>query len=302
MRWVGNTSRAVFFSNFFWRAKMNDSPILIIGKTAKTGLRVDQRLQALGYTTRGVSRSSSPAFDWEDAGSWRAALEGTHSAYVTFYPDLAVPAAEDSIRQFIAVAKDAGLQHLVLLSGRGEQGARRAENLLMNSGLDWNVVRSSWFMQNFSEGFMIEGIVGGELMLPAGDTVEPFIDIDDIADVAVATLTRPELRNRLFEVSGPRAMTFSQCVAEISEAVGYPIAFTQISIEDFLATLREQGLPEDMLWLMRELFTVVFDGRNSEPSKGVEEALGRPATDFSEYVRKVMAAGAWHRSGLLQRA
>jgi uncharacterized protein YbjT (DUF2867 family) len=281
---------------------MKDSPILIIGKTAKTGLRVDQRLKTLGYSTRGVSRSSSPTFDWEDATTWRPALEGAKSAYVTFYPDLAIPTAEDTIREFITLAKDVGLQHLVLLSGRGEQGAERAETVLMNSGIDWNVVRASWFMQNFSEGFMIEGVVQGELMLPAGDVVEPFIDIDDIADVAVATLIRPELRNRLFEVSGPRAMTFTHCVAEISEAVGYPVKFTRVTIEEFLHALRDQGLPEEMLWLMRELFTVVLDGRNSNPTTGVEEALGRPPTDFSEYLRKVMATNAWHRSGLLRQA
>jgi uncharacterized protein YbjT (DUF2867 family) len=280
---------------------MNNSPILVIGKTAKTGLRVEQRLQALGYPTRGVSRSSSPAFDWEDPTSWRAALQGTQSAYVTFYPDLAIPSAEGTIREFVAMAKEVGLQHLVLLSGRGEQGAELAEKVLMNGGLDWNVVRSSWFMQNFSEGFMIEGIVGGELMLPAGDTVEPFVDIDDVADVAVATLTQAELRNRLFEVTGPRAMTFEQCVAEISEAVGYPVNYTQITIDEFLNALKSQGLPEGMLWLMRELFTVVFDGRNSKPTSGVEEALGRPATDFTEYLQKVMASGAWHRSGLLRQ-
>lgn len=281
---------------------MNHSPILIIGKSAKTGLRVEQRLQALGHSTRGVSRSSTPAFDWEDPTSWRGVLEGKQSAYVTFFPDLAIPTAEGTIREFVAVAKDAGLKHLVLLSGRGEKGAELAETALINSGLDWNVVRSSWFMQNFSEGFMIDGIVGGELKLPAGDIVEPFIDIDDIADVAVAALTRPALRNRLFEVSGPRAMTFTQCVEEISEAVGHPVKYTQISIDEFLSALSNQGMPEGMLWLMRELFTVVFDGRNSKPAMGVEEALGRPATDFSEYLRKVTTSGAWHRSGLLQQA
>ena len=195
-----------------------------------------------------------------------------------------------------------GLHHLVLLSGRGEQGAERAEQVLQSSGLDWNVVRASWFMQNFSESFMIEGILNGELMLPAGDIVEPFIDIDDIADVAVAALTRPALRNRLFEVSGPRALTFAQCAAEISQATGYSVSYTQISIDDFIQALRSQGAPEEMAWLMRELFTVVFDGRNSTPTQGVEEALGRPATDFSEFVRKVMATGAWDRSGLLQQA
>jgi uncharacterized protein YbjT (DUF2867 family) len=281
---------------------MQNQPILIIGKNAKTGLRVDQRLQALGYNTRGVSRSTSPAFDWEDQTTWHAAMEGTESAYVTFYPDLAIPAAEQTIRDFVALAKEVGLRHLVLLSGRGEQGAERAETVLANSGLEWNVVRANWFMQNFSEGFMIEGILNGELMLPASDIVEPFIDIDDIADVAVAALTRPELHNRLFEVSGPRALTFAQAAAEISEAVGYPVKFTRITIDEFIQAVREEGQPEEMLWLMRELFTVVFDGRNSKPTSGVEEALGRPATDFSEYLRKVMATGAWNRSGMLQTA
>jgi len=281
---------------------MKNSPILIIGKNAKTGWRVDRRLQALGYPTRAVSRSTSPAFDWEDQGTWRAAIAGTRSAYITFHPDLAIPTAEQAIRDFVALATELGLEHLVLLSGRGEDGARRAEMVLEESGLDWNVVRASWFMQNFSENFMIEGILNGELMLPAGDTVEPFVDVDDIAEVAVATLTRPGLRNRIFEVSGPRAMTFAECVAAISEATDYQVKYTQIPIEAFIDGMREQGAPDPLLWLMRELFTVVFDGRNSSPTPGIEEALGRPATDFREYVRKVMATGAWDRSGMQQQA
>ena len=281
---------------------MQNSPILIIGKNAKTGWRVERRLQALGYPTRAVSRSTSPAFDWENQRTWRAAMAGTRSAYITFHPDLAIPTAEQTIRDFVALTVELGLEHLVLLSGRGEDGARRAEIVLEEGGLDWNIVRASWFMQNFSENFMIEGILNGELMLPAGDTVEPFIDVDDIAEVAVATLTRPTLRNRVFEVSGPRAMTFAECVEVISAATGYPVKYTQIPIEAFIDDLRDQGAPDPLLWLMRELFSVVFDGRNSKPTSGVEEALGRPPTDFSEYVRKVIATGAWERSGMSQQA
>ncbi len=281
---------------------MNNSPILIVGKNAKTGWRVDRLLQAQGIPTRAVSRSTTPAFDWEDQGTWRAALEGTRSAYITFHPDLAIPSAEQTIKDFVALAAELGLEHLVLLSGRGEDGARRAEIALEQGGLDWNIVRANWFMQNFSENFMIEGILGGELALPAGDIREPFVDVDDIAEVAVATLTRPELRNRVFTVSGPHAMTFAECVAAMSAATGYPIEYRQIPVDEFIDSLRAQGLPDPLLWLMRELFTVVFDGRNSEPTSGVEEALGRPATGFDEYIRKVMASGAWDRSGLQQQA
>jgi len=162
---------------------MKQSPILIIGKNGKTGSRVNQRLQALGYETRSVSRSTTPAFDWEKPETWRPAIEGTHAAYVSYQPDLAVPNAGPAIKEFLQVAADVGLEHIVLLSGRGEEGAQRAEEALTTSGLSWNIVRSSWYAQNFSESFMLEGILAGELILPAGDIVEPFIDVDDIAEV-----------------------------------------------------------------------------------------------------------------------
>ncbi|MGI9320206.1 MAG: NAD(P)H-binding protein [Thiogranum sp.] len=272
---------------------MKQPPILIIGKNGKTGSRVNQRLQALGYATRPVSRSTRPSFDWENPATWRSAIEGTDAAYVTYQPDLAVPGAEATIEAFVRVAAEAGLKHIVLLSGRGEKGAERAEEILKASGLSWNIVRASWFCQNFSESFMLEGILAGELVLPAGDTVEPFIDADNIADVAVTALTEPRHRNNLFEVTGPRALTFAQCIQEISEALGRPLKFTTVPIDAYINALQEQGIPEDLQWLLRELFTVVFDGRNSKVMPGVEEALGRPATDFRDYVRKTVVSGVW---------
>ena len=273
---------------------MKQSPILIIGKNGKTGARVNQRLQTLGYETRAVSRSTSPAFDWENSDTWRSAIEGTRSAYVTYQPDLAVPNAEVAIKKFMRLAKDVGLEHIVLLSGRGEEGAQRAEEVLKASGLSWNIIRASWFAQNFSESFMLEGILDDELVLPAGDIVEPFIDADDIADVVVAALTETSHRNKLFEVTGPRALTFAQCLDEISEAIGHTVKFTSIPVDAYINALNEQGLPEEMQWLLRELFTVVFDGRNCKVMSGVEEALGRPATDFKSYIHKAIESGVWN--------
>ncbi|MGB0722578.1 MAG: NmrA family NAD(P)-binding protein [Gammaproteobacteria bacterium] len=277
-------------------------PILIIGAHAKTGHRVERRLHDLGIATRAVSRSTDIPFDWQAPDTWRTALAGTRAAYITYQPDLAVEGADQTIANLAALTKEEGLEHLVLLSGRGEDGARRAELALERSGLPWNVVRASWFMQNFSENFMIEGILGGELVLPAGDTPEPFIDVDDIADVAVAALTRPELRDRVFEVSGPEALSFAECVARISAATGYPIRYTQVPVDAYIEGMRAQGAPEALQWLMRELFTVVFDGRNAQPADGVRQALGRPAKGFDEYIRKAMASGAWDRAGMRKQA
>lgn len=281
---------------------MNKSPILVIGKNGKTGRRVNERLQALGYTTRPVSRSTNPLFDWEKPETWRPAIQDTTAAYVTYQPDLAVPDAEPAIRAFVRLAAEVGLKHIVLLSGRGEAGAQRAEEVVKSSGISWNIVRASWFFQNFSESFMLESILAGELVLPAGDTVEPFVDVDDIADVAIAALTMPHLRNRVFEVTGPRALTFAQCIGEISDALHRPVKYTCIPVDAYVDALVEQGAPEEMQWLLRELFTVVFDGRNSNVRFGVEEALGRPATDFKTYVQKTVESGVWNAVELKQSA
>ncbi|MFC1747944.1 NAD(P)H-binding protein [Pseudomonadota bacterium] len=275
---------------------MKNAPILIIGKNGKTGARVDQRLQHLGYATRPVSRSTSPSFDWEDPTTWAAAMTGVRSAYVTYQPDLAMPRAEATIKQFVQAAREHGIEHIVLLSGRGEDGAQRAERALQESGISWNIVRCSWFSQNFSENFMLEGVLAGEVILPAADTLEPFVDTDDIADVAVATLTDSKHRNKLYELTGPRAINFAQCIEELSEALGRPIKYTPVPIDSYIAALREQGQPEDLQWLIRELFTVIFDGRNSQVMHGIEEALGRPATDFKTYIQKTIATGVWDES------
>ena len=279
---------------------MTNKPILIIGKYGKTGRRVLQRLESMGVQTRAVSRSTELSFDWQQRETWGPALQGVGAVYVTYQPDLALAQAEDDIEAFTLMAKQAGVEHLVLLSGRGEAGARRAEEIVINSGIAWNIVRASWFFQNFSESFMIDGILQGELVLPAGDIPEPFIDAEDIADVAVASLTDAKHRNRIYEVTGPRAMTFADCMRELSQALQRPVKYTQVPIDDYLDLLDQQGVPEPMQWLLKELFSEVLDGRNSQVQKGVEEALARPATDFQVYVERMIESGCWSTDRLKQ--
>jgi len=269
-------------------------PILIIGKNGKTGARVDALLRVKGLATRAVSRSTQPAFDWNQSDTWSAALQGVKQTYVTFQPDLAVPNAESILRAFIDVARKQGVEHIVLLSGRGEDGAVRAENALIESGLRWNVVRASWFFQNFSESFLTASVNAGKISLPIGDVMEPFIDCDDIAEVAVAALTTPTLANRLFEVTGPELMTFADCVTIVSDITGRDIEYDQVPLDPYFAFLKEQGVDDGELWLLRELFTQVLDGRNSYITHGVEEALGRPQRRFADYVKAAHENGAWH--------
>lgn len=274
---------------------MNNRKILVVGSKGKTGSRVEARLKAAGITTLGVSRSTSPAFDWLDASTWPAVLEGVTGAYLTYHPDLSVPSAENHIRSFCDLARQAGVEHLVLLSGRGEEGAAKAERALRESGVAWNILQASWFAQNFSESFFIDGILNGEMVLPAGSSAEPFIDIDDIADVAVATLLEAGLHNRKFELTGPDALTFKECIDQISAAAHFPIRLIEVPMNEYLSSLREQGLPDMMVELIGSLFADLFDGRNAHTAEGVREALGRPPRNFAEYVRK--STTAWVLSG-----
>jgi uncharacterized protein YbjT (DUF2867 family) len=269
-----------------------EPPVLIIGGAGKTGRRVTALLTQQGIATRPVSRSTSPSFDWERPESWPAALDSVSKAYVTYQPDLAVPAAADAIHELASLARRKGLEHIVLLSGRGEPGAQRAEAALQDSGVQWTIVRSSWFNQNFSEGYMLDGVLAGEIALPAGEVGEPFIDADDIADVAAAALIDGRHANRVYEVTGPRSLTFAEATTEIAAALGRPVRYTEIAPDDFVVSMRAYA-PEDIVQLMKELFTVVLDGRNSQVMPGVTHALGRPARDFSDFVRRTAASGVW---------
>ena len=272
---------------------MKDDVIAVVGATGKTGSRVLKRLKALGYQTRALSRDSEHPFDWVDRDTWKPALSGVKQAYVTYYPDLAVPQAQKDIQAFVALATSLGVEHLVLLSGRGEEGAQQAEQVLINSALNWNIVRASWFMQNFSESFMLEGLQAGQLVLPEHSAIEPFIDVDDIAEVAVAALTQDALRNQLFEVTGPELLSFSECVSTIAQATQQDIQFLTVPIQAYLEQAQLQGMTKDMAWLINELFVNVLDGRNQSTTQTVQNILNRPAKPFESFVSEVKQTGIW---------
>ncbi|MEV0594548.1 NAD(P)H-binding protein [Nonomuraea cavernae] len=264
---------------------------LVLGGTGKTGRRVTDRLTALGLPVRVGSRSAEPPFDWADRDGWAAVLRDVDAAYLTYYPDLTFPGALDDIRAFASLAVRSGVRRLVLLSGRGESLAEAAEQAVRESGAEWTIVRCGWFMQNFNEGYLLEPVLDGVIALPAGDVAEPFVDVDDIADVAVAALTGPEHAGRLYELTGPRLMTFADVADELSKATGRQIAYLPVTAGEYAAAAAEHGVPEAEIGPLTTLFTEILDGRNAYLADGVREALGRPARDFADFARD--AAGAW---------
>ena len=271
---------------------------LILGSSGKTGCRVVARFQQAGLPYRAGSRSTEIPFDWYDEKTWSTALNGVGSVYMVFYPDLAVPGTQAIIKRFIDKAKASQVEHLVLLSGRGEPEAQACEKLVQDSGLKWTVVRASWFAQNFSESFLRDAVLQGQVCLPVGEVGEPFIDIEDLADVVFAALQKPEQHQQVYEVTGPELLSMKQAVETLGRITGREIQYQQISLDAYVQGMQAAAVPQEMIQLLSYLFSEVMDGRNAYLADGVQAALGRPARRFDDYVRLAHQQGAWSEKTL----
>jgi uncharacterized protein YbjT (DUF2867 family) len=273
---------------------MKEKNILVLGGRGKTGRRVAERLTGLGKNVRIGSRSEKPPFDWENRETWSAALDGMDTVYITFQPDLAVPGARQAIEAFTFLAVNKGIQKMVLLSGKGEKEAQLCEQIVMNSGADWTIVRATWFNQNYSESFLLDPILAGTLALPRGESLVPFVDADDIADVVVEALLDDAHVGQTYELTGPRQLTFKQVAEEISNITGRDIAFAPITIDEYEKMLREYKVPEDYIWLIIYLFTNILVSSNSIVTNDIEKVLGRKAKDFADYAKETALTGIWN--------
>jgi uncharacterized protein YbjT (DUF2867 family) len=272
---------------------MQNKQTLITAVKGKTSSRVAKMMEQAGLPYRGVSRSSNIPFDWYDPSTWNAALEGVKSAYLVFLPDLAVPGSIEIITAFTELAKKKGLKKLVLLSGRGEEEALKCEQIVLNCGIPSTVVRASWFAQNFSEYFWLGDVLKGQITIPENHAKEPFIDIDDIAEVVFAALTEEGHEGKTYEVSGPELLSFAEVAQKFSEGLERPVEINHVPMAEFKDSLSKAQVPQDVVDLLEYLFTEVLDGRNAYISNGVEEALGRPATSFNQFINKTRNTGVW---------
>jgi uncharacterized protein YbjT (DUF2867 family) len=204
----------------------------------------------------------------------------------------------EATRAFADLAVRSGAPRLALLSGRGEPIAQSAEDAVRDTGAELTILRSTWFMQNFSEDYMLDHVLSGEIRLPGGDVPTPFVDADDIADVAVAALTDERHIGQLYELTGPRSLTFAEVAAEIAAASRRDVRYQPVSIEAHATEAGEHGVPGEIVELLTYLFGEVVDGRNADTTDGVRRALGRAPRDFADYARSVAATGVWNATAV----
>ena len=276
--------------------KTNQTHILVLGSTGKTGSRIAQRLQDLNYSVRHGSRSATPPFDWTKQSTWKSCLEGIDSVYISYATDLGINNTANTIKSFVDAAKEQNIKRIVMLTGRGEEEAVRCEEIVQNSGIRWTIVRSSWFNQNFSETSFAEMVKTGQITLPAKNAQEPFIDVEDLAEVIVKILTQPGHSNQTYELTGPRLISFSDIAQELSKATGKKIQYIDIPHQAFVNEIAASGAPHEIVNLMDYLFSKLLDGRNAYLTQDLEQLLERKPKDFSDFSKQVAATGTWNIS------
>jgi uncharacterized protein YbjT (DUF2867 family) len=270
---------------------ITDPHVLVTGGTGKTGRRVAAQLSADGHRVRIGSRAGKPPFDWHDRATWPAALDGIDAVYLAYAPDIGFRGAADIVGDLARSAVDAGVGRLVLLSGRGEHGAQRAERLVQSAGAAWTIVRSAVFAQNFTEGAFAASVDQGIVAMPAPDVLEPFVDVDDIADIAAAALVDGRHAGEIYEVTGPRLLTFTAALDVVGRHLGHPVRYVHVSPDEMLAGLVASGMQADEADELVALFTTILDGRNARLGDGVRRALGREPRDVTDVVAAAFTDG-----------
>lgn len=270
---------------------------LVLGATGRTGRRIAARLRLHGTPVRAASRSSRLRFDWSEPDGWNTVLRDVDVAYVV------PPPVPGPMHEFVVRAATAGVQRLVLLSGRNAdswgdsafgQHMRSAEEAVRGSSLGWTVLRASNFVQNFDQDVFHAPLVAGTLALPAGDVPEPFVDVEDLADAAVAVMTEGARHaGRVYELSGPRSLTFAEAVELISRASGRSLTYRQITRDEYISSLTRQGLSRHDADDIAAMFALMESGLISGTTDELACVLGRAPRTFEEYAVRAAAAGAW---------
>lgn len=273
--------------------------ILILGGTGKTGRRLVGRLRAAGRPVRTASRTGGDIdLDLDAPNTWAPALDGVTAAYL-LEPNLQAASADPQARipRLVTEAVAAGVRRLVLLSAPGaahdSHPLNPAEQSVRGSGVEWTILRPTWFAQNFSEGPWRPGVLSGNLTLPTGDGRTPFVDAEDIAEVAAAALTEDRHNGQVYELTGPRALSFGAAADLIAQATGRPVRHVDVAPEVYTEHQVADGIPPDVARILTGILTAVRVGQGAALADGVERALDRPAKPFEEYVAKAAAAGDW---------
>jgi uncharacterized protein YbjT (DUF2867 family) len=276
--------------------------ILVLGGTGKTGARVASRMTELGHSVRTAARHGADArFDWDDPATHRTAVEGVDRIYLV--PPVMRTRFAPQVSAFLDLAESAGVQHITFLSAYGidlappEIALRAVElDLIQRVSVTHAIVRPAWFMQNFSETFLKP--IDGAITVPTGDGAEAFVDADDIAAVAAATLADPSAHaGAQYAPTGPDRMTMHEAAEAIGSVTRQAIRHVDIDRRAWVDAAVASGVPTEYGEMLTLLTETIASGRGSRPNDDVHAVTGAPPTSFAEFAHRTASAWALEVAG-----
>ncbi len=276
---------------------MNKDKILIIGATGTVGSEIARLLELDGHTvlraTSKTPKQGQVQIDLATGEGIDSAMEEVDKAFL-----LSPPGYADHYKilsPLITAAKKHNLKKIVLMTAMGANADenspfRRAEVELENSGLNYNIVRPNWFMQNFNT-FWVQPIKEQKLiLLPAGDAKTSFIDSRDISAVVAKLLTSSEFDNRDFDITGPQALDHNQVASKITDSISSEVIYEDIEPATLRSELVNAGLPADYVDFLLLIFGFLKEGYNAGVTENVEKILGRKPHNFEQYANDYSSA------------
>jgi uncharacterized protein YbjT (DUF2867 family) len=270
--------------------------VLVLGGTGKTGTRVASRLSDAGHSVRTAARQGADArFDWDDPATHRPVVDGVDRIYLVA-PVMRTHFAPQ-VSAFLDLAEAAGVRHITYLSAYGidmvppEVALRAVElDLMERTAMTHSIVRPAWFMQNFSETFLKP--IDGAITVPTGDGTEAFVDAEDIAAVAAATLADPSAHaGAQYAPTGPDRLTVGEAADVIASVIGRPVRHVNVDRHAWVEGAIASGVPTEYGQTLRLLTETIASGSGSRPNDDVQNVTGAPPTTFTEFARRT--ASAW---------
>lgn len=276
------------------------SNILIIGASGQVGSELAKNLSQAGQNVRKATSKTATEADQVHLNlvtgeGLEAAFAGVDKAFLMAPPGYTNQ--DQLLGPAFAQAQKQGVKKIVLMTAMGadanpEAPLRKAEVLLENSGLDYNIIRPNWFMQNFNT-FWIQGILSQQkIFLPVGQAKGSFIDARDIAAVAAALLVKDEFKNQAFNLTGDEALDHDEVAQILSAATGKKIEYEEISPEAMREGLLGAGLSADYTEFLLMILGYFKAGYAAQITPEVEKITGQKPIRFAQYAQDYKQAWA----------
>ncbi|MCG5479502.1 SDR family oxidoreductase [Sinorhizobium alkalisoli] len=272
--------------------------ILVLGSGGRVGSKLVRSLVERGERVKAASRGATPAegaetiaFDYRDCSTYGHALEGVDRVFVMAPDGYTDPGA--LLTPMIHAAAARGVKN-VLMSVIGadadeDHPYRRVELFLEKTGAQFIILRPNTFADNFHSHWL-EGIRHGVIAVPAADSKTGFIDVRDVAECAAAALTTNAFSGLAFDLTGPKALSYHEAAAILSQAIGRPIVYKPVDEETFVGMLATAGVPEDYARYVAGVFRPVREGRMDRVTADVERLTGKKPRSLETYAKDNAAA------------